>query len=55
MMVSVAAAGYAGPELAASASGLAGLFGYIGATVAGAGVGVSAGVGARVRPLRDAK
>ena len=42
MMVSVAAAGYAGPELAASASGLTGLFGYVGATVAGGGVGAAA-------------
>ncbi|MEO7144268.1 MAG: MFS transporter [Bryobacteraceae bacterium] len=42
MLVSLAAAAYAGPELAASASGLAGLFGYIGATLAGAGLGATA-------------
>ena len=42
MMVSVAAAGYAGPELAGTASGLGGLCGYIGATLAGAGIGAAA-------------
>jgi sugar phosphate permease len=42
MLVSVAAAGYVGPELAGSASGLPGLFGYIGATLAGAGLGATA-------------
>jgi OPA family glycerol-3-phosphate transporter-like MFS transporter len=42
MLVSVAAAGYVGPELAGSSSGLAGLFGYIGATLAGVGLGATA-------------
>jgi MFS transporter, OPA family, glycerol-3-phosphate transporter len=42
MLVSVAAAGYVGPELAGSASGLPGLFGYVGATLAGAGIGATA-------------
>ncbi len=42
MMVSVAAAGYAGPELAASAAGVGGLCGYTGATLAGAGLGAAA-------------
>lgn len=42
MLVSVAAAGYVGPELAGSASGLPGLFGYAGATLAGAGIGATA-------------
>src|SRR5438094_5631521 len=42
MLVSVAAAGYAGAELAGSASGLAGFFGYAGATLAGAGLGATA-------------
>jgi sugar phosphate permease len=42
MLVSVAAAGYAGAELAGSASGLAGFFGYAGATLAGAGIGATA-------------
>lgn len=42
MLVSVAAAGYAGAELAGSASGLAGFFGYGGATLAGAGIGFTA-------------
>ncbi|MGH9668437.1 MAG: MFS transporter, partial [Bryobacteraceae bacterium] len=42
MLVSVAAAGYAGAELAGSASGFAGFFGYMGATLAGAGVGATA-------------
>ena len=42
MMVSVAAAGYAGPELAGSASGVGGLCGYAGATLAGAGLGATA-------------
>ena len=45
MMVSVAATDYAGPELAGSASGLAGLCGYIGAAVAGAGLGAVAEFG----------
>ena len=42
MLVSVAAAGYVSPNLAGSASGLAGLFGYIGATLSGAGLGATA-------------
>ena len=42
MLVSVAAAGYVAPDLAGSASGLAGLFGYIGATLSGAGLGATA-------------
>ena len=42
MMVSVAMAGYAGPELAGSASGLGGLCGYAGATLAGVGLGAVA-------------
>lgn len=42
MLVSVAATEYAGPELAGSASGLPGLFGYIGATLAGVGIGALA-------------
>ena len=42
MLVSVAAAGHAGAELAGSASGLAGFFGYAGATLAGAGIGATA-------------
>jgi sugar phosphate permease len=42
MLVSVAAAGYVTPDLAGSASGLAGLFGYIGATLSGAGLGATA-------------
>jgi sugar phosphate permease len=42
MLVSVAAAQHAGKELAASASGFAGLFGYVGATVAGIGIGALA-------------
>jgi sugar phosphate permease len=42
MLVSVAAAGYVSPSLAGSASGLAGLFGYIGATLSGAGLGAIA-------------
>jgi sugar phosphate permease len=42
MLVSVAAAGYVSPNLAGSASGLAGLFGYIGATLSGAGLGAIA-------------
>jgi sugar phosphate permease len=42
MLVSVAAAGYVSPNLAGSASGLAGLFGYIGATLSGVGLGATA-------------
>lgn len=42
MLVSVAAAGYVEPDLAASSAGLAGLFGYIGATLAGVGLGATA-------------
>jgi sugar phosphate permease len=42
MLVSIAAAGYVRPELAGSAAGLAGLFGYIGATLSGAGLGATA-------------
>jgi sugar phosphate permease len=39
MLVSVAAAGFAGKKAAASAAGLCGFWGYMGATVSGAGVG----------------
>jgi sugar phosphate permease len=42
MLVSVAAAGYVSPSLAGTASGFAGLFGYIGATLSGAGLGATA-------------
>ena len=42
MLVSVAAAGYVGPNLAGSAAGFAGLFGYIGATLSGVGIGATA-------------
>ena len=39
MLVSVAAAGFAGKKSAASASGFTGLLGYIGATLSGFGIG----------------
>ena len=42
MLVSVSAAELAGKELAASASGFTGLFGYVGATAAGVGIGALA-------------
>ena len=42
MLVSVAAAGHVRPDMAASAAGLSGLFGYIGATLSGAGLGATA-------------
>ena len=42
MLVSVAAAGYVETDLAASSAGLAGLLGYVGATLAGAGLGATA-------------
>ena len=39
MLVSVAAATYAGKKSAASASGFTGFWGYVGATISGVGVG----------------
>ena len=42
MLVSVAAAGFAGAELAGSASGVGGICGYAGATLAGVGIGAMA-------------
>ena len=42
MLVSVAAAGYAGKKAAATASGFTGLWGYIGAAISGVGVGFAA-------------
>lgn len=42
MLVSVAVAGYAGKKAAATASGFTGLWGYIGATLSGVGVGFAA-------------
>jgi OPA family glycerol-3-phosphate transporter-like MFS transporter len=39
MLVSVAAAGFAGKKAAASASGFTGLWGYIGGAFAGTGIG----------------
>jgi sugar phosphate permease len=42
MLVSVAAATYAGKNSAASASGFTGFWGYVGATISGVGVGAAA-------------
>lgn len=39
MLVSVAAAGFAGRKAAATAAGFCGFWGYMGATISGAGVG----------------
>jgi sugar phosphate permease len=45
MLVSVAAAGFAGKKAAATAAGFCGFWGYMGATVSGAGVGKIVDVG----------
>ncbi len=42
MLVSVAAAGYAGKKAAATASGFTGFWGYVGATISGVGIGWAA-------------
>jgi OPA family glycerol-3-phosphate transporter-like MFS transporter/OPA family sugar phosphate sensor protein UhpC-like MFS transporter len=39
MLVSVAAAGFAGKKAAASAAGFTGLWGYVGAVASGVGIG----------------